>query len=67
MVLRNHVKLQRGGESEYGDLVDFSVAATTPSVRYLFQEFTLTDDNVLQEHYEDPRLVQMTLLGSGGE
>ena len=31
----------------------------TPST----QEYTLTDDTVLEEHYEDPRLTQMTLLG----
>ena len=30
------------------------------------QEFTLTDDTVLEEHYEDPRLTQMQLLGDGG-
>ena len=29
----------------------------------LFQEYTLTDDTVLEEHYEDPRLTQMNLLG----
>lgn len=33
---------------------------------YIFQEFTLTDDTVLEEHYEDPRLTQMSLLGDGG-
>ena len=32
-----------------------------------FQEFTLTDDCVLQVHHEDPRLVQMTLLGEDSE
>ena len=32
-----------------------------------FQEFTLTDDCVLQEHHEDPRLVHMTLLGENSE
>ena len=33
----------------------------------LFQEFKLIDDKVLQEHHEDPRLVQMTLLGENSE
>ena len=31
-----------------------------------FQELTLTDDTVLEEHNEDPTLVQMRLLGDGG-
>lgn len=31
-----------------------------------FQELTLTDDTVLEEHNEDPALVQMRLLGDGG-
>merc|ERR1719210_2539216 len=26
-------------------------------------EYTLTDDTVLEEHFEDPRLTQMTVLG----
>ena len=26
-------------------------------------EYTLTDDTVLEEHYEDPRLTQMKLVG----
>jgi hypothetical protein len=26
----------------------------------------LTDDTVLEEHYEDPRLLQIKLLGEGG-
>lgn len=30
------------------------------------QELTLTDDTVLEEHYEDPRLLQIKLLGEGG-
>lgn len=30
------------------------------------REFTVTDDTVLEEHYEDPRLTQMTILGDGG-
>ena len=29
-------------------------------------EFALTDDTVLEEHYEDPRLTQMHILGDGG-
>lgn len=35
---------------------------------YIFiqQELTLTDDTVLEEHNEDPTLVQMRLLGDGG-
>lgn len=33
----------------------------------LFQELTVTDDTVLEEHSEDPALVQMTLLGDGGK
>ncbi len=27
----------------------------------------MTDDSVLQEHHEDPRLVQMMIIGDGGE
>lgn len=34
---------------------------------YYLQELTVTDDTVLEEHSEDPALVQMTLLGDGGE
>lgn len=30
------------------------------------QELTVTDDTVLEEHSEDPSLVQMRLLGDGG-
>ena len=32
-----------------------------------WQELTLTDDTVLEEHYEDPRLLQIQLLGEGGD
>lgn len=32
----------------------------------VIQELTLTDDTVLEEHYEDPRLLQIKLLGEGG-
>ena len=31
------------------------------------REFSLTDDTVLEEHYEDPRLTQMQIIGDGGE
>ena len=41
------------------------VSANMPYL-YIFQEFTLTDDTVLEEHYEDPRLTQMLLIGDGG-
>jgi hypothetical protein len=37
------------------------------SVFFLFQEFTLTDDTVLEEHFEDPRLTQIKVLGEGGK
>ena len=30
------------------------------------REFSLTDDTVLEEHFEDPRLTQMQILGDGG-
>ena len=30
---------------------------------YFFQEYTLIDDTVLEEHYEDPKLTQMKLVG----
>ena len=30
-------------------------------------EFTVTDDTVLEEHLESPELVQMRILGEGGE
>lgn len=33
----------------------------------LLQELTVTDDTVLEEHSEDPALVQMRLLGDGGK
>ena len=33
----------------------------------MFQEFTVTDDTVLEEHLENPDLVQMRILGEGGE
>lgn len=32
-----------------------------------FQSLTLTDDTVLEEHNEDPALIQMHLIGDGGE
>jgi hypothetical protein len=31
------------------------------------QELTVVDDTVLEEHNEDPSLVQMKLIGDGGE
>ena len=31
------------------------------------QEFTVTDDTVLEEHLESPETVQMKILGEGGE
>ena len=31
------------------------------------QEFTVTDDTVLEEHLENPDLVQMRILGEGGK
>lgn len=37
-------------------------------MKYSFlQELTVTDDTVLEEHSEDPALVQMRLLGDGGK
>ena len=30
---------------------------------FFFQEYTLIDDTVLEEHYEDPKLTQMKLVG----
>lgn len=33
----------------------------------MFQTFTLTDDTVLEEHNEDPALIQMHLIGDGGK
>lgn len=35
-------------------------------VNSVFQEFTVTDDTVLEEHLENPDLVQMRILGDGG-
>ena len=32
-----------------------------------FQELSVTDDTVLEEHNEDPSLVQMKLIGDGGK
>jgi hypothetical protein len=34
---------------------------------FFFQDLILTDDTVLEEHNEDPALVQMRLIGDGGE
>lgn len=34
---------------------------------FLFQDLTVTDDTVLEEHNEDPSLVQMRLIGDGGK
>lgn len=33
----------------------------------VFQSLTLTDDTVLEEHNEDPALIQMHLIGDGGK
>lgn len=33
---------------------------------FLLQDLTVTDDTVLEEHNEDPALVQMRLIGDGG-
>lgn len=35
--------------------------------RIFFQDLTVTDDTVLEDHNEDPTLVQMRLIGDGGE
>lgn len=32
----------------------------------VLQELTVTDDTVLEDHNEDPCLVQMRLIGDGG-
>merc|ERR1739842_207889 len=37
--------------------------AVTTGFNTSTNEYTLTDDTVLEEHYEDPRLTQMNLLG----
>lgn len=34
---------------------------------YCLQDLTVTDDTVLEEHNEDPALVQMRLIGDGGK
>lgn len=34
---------------------------------FVLQELTVTDDTVLEEHSEDPSLVQIRLIGEGGE
>lgn len=34
---------------------------------FFFQDLTVTDDTVLEDHNEDPSLVQMRLIGDGGE
>lgn len=36
-------------------------------VVFLLQELSVTDDTVLEAHNEDPGLVQMKLIGDGGE
>lgn len=33
----------------------------------LLQDLTVTDDTVLEDHNEDPSLVQMRLIGDGGK
>ena len=38
-----------------------------PRVCVCVQELTVTDDTVLEEHCEDPCLLQIRLLGEGGE
>ena len=37
--------------------------AVTTGYNATAHEYTLTDDTVLEEHFEDPRLTQMTVLG----
>ena len=34
---------------------------------YFVLQLTVTDDTVLEEHNEDPSLIQMNLLGDGGK
>lgn len=36
-------------------------------VSALFQSLTITDDTVLEEHNEDPALIQMRLIDNGGK
>ena len=54
--------------SRYGLVVlnDFVAGCSIRLSFVLRQELTLTDDTVLEEHYEDPRLLQIKLLGEGG-
>ena len=37
--------------------------AVTTNYNPTAHEYTLTDDTVLEEHFEDPRLTQMTVVG----
>ena len=37
--------------------------AVTTGYNATAHEYTLTDDTVLEEHFEDPRLTQMTVMG----
>ena len=39
----------------------------TMAYHVLFQELSITDDTVLEEHNEDPALLQMRLIGDGGK
>jgi len=38
----------------------------TEDILFYFQTLAVTDDTVLEEHHEDPCLIQMRLLDDGG-
>lgn len=38
-----------------------------PGFSLFFQTLTVTDDTVLEEHNEDPTLIQMQLIDDGGK
>lgn len=55
------IKIERPERFDHSRLVILTLAAMQ------FQDLTVTDDTVLEDHNEDPSLVQMRLIGDGGE
>ena len=54
-------RVRKEREKRYAKASDFQ-----PRRRFDFQELTVTDDTVLEEHSEDPSLVHITIIGDRG-
>ena len=68
MVLGIHYRSQSGnwGKPSYFFIFWIIQPNSENDHKCHLQEFTVTDDTVLEEHLENPEIVQMRILGEGG-